>query len=106
PLAPKNQLPLRRLVKLVRTLDTGQEVIRDAGGPITRIQFGPKWLYPPIVAGTCPDGIRDVLGRTDDVSDRCIIHEEVRHMAGDSLFVLPTESWLPRKRALQPVFTK
>jgi cytochrome P450 len=106
PLAPKNPLPLRRLVKLVRTLDTGQEVIRDAGGPITRIQFGPKWLYPPIVAVTCPDGIRDVLGRTDDVSERCIIHEEVRHMAGDSLFVLPTESWLPRKRALQPVFTK
>jgi cytochrome P450 len=106
PLAPKNPLPLRRLVKLVRTLDTGQEVIRDAGGPITRIQFGPKWLYPPIVAVTCPDGIRDVLGRTDDVSERCIIHEEARHMAGDSLFVLPTESWLPRKRALQPVFTK
>jgi cytochrome P450 len=58
------------------------------------------------VAVTCPDGIRDVLGRTDDVSERCIIHEEARHMAGDSLFVLPTESWLPRKRALQPVFTK
>jgi cytochrome P450 len=30
----------------------------------------------------------------------------VRHMAGDSLFVLPNESWRPRKRALQPVFTK
>jgi cytochrome P450 len=27
-------------------------------------------------------------------------------MAGDSLFVLPNVSWLPRKRALQPVFTK
>ena len=34
------------------------------------------------------------------------MHEEVRHLAGDSLFVLPTEQWLPRKRALQPVFTK
>jgi cytochrome P450 len=106
PLAPKNPLPLRRLVKLVRTLDTGQEVIRDAGGPVTRIAFGPKWLFPPIVAVTSPDGIRDVLGRTDALSERCIIHEEVRNMAGDSLFVLPTESWLPRKRALQPVFTK
>jgi cytochrome P450 len=30
----------------------------------------------------------------------------VRHLAGDSLFVLPNEPWLPRKRALQPVFTK
>ena len=106
PLAPKNPLPLRRLVKLVRTLDTGQEVIRDAGGPISRITFGPKWLIPPIVAVTSPDGIRDVLGRTDALSERCIIHEEVQNMAGDSLFVLPTDSWLPRKRALQPVFTK
>jgi cytochrome P450 len=106
PLAPKNPLPLRQLVKLVRSLNTGQELIRDAGGPVTRIKFGPKWLVPPIVAVTSPDGIRDVLGRTDGSSERCIIHEEVRNVAGDSLFVLPTESWLPRKRALQPVFTK
>jgi cytochrome P450 len=105
PLAPKNPLPLWQLAKLVRTLDTGQEVIRNAGGPITRIQFGPKWVFPPIVAVTSPEGIRDVLSRTDAVSERCIIHEEVRNMAGDSLFVLPTESWRPRKRALQPVFT-
>src|ERR1700752_1438170 len=106
PLAPKNPLPLRRLVKLVRTLDTGQEVIREAGGRISRIVFAPKWLVPPIVAINSADGIRDVLGRTDALSERCIIHEEVQNMAGDSLFVLPTVSWLPRKRALQPVFTK
>jgi cytochrome P450 len=106
PLAPQNPLPLWQLVKLVRTLDTGQEVIRDAGGPITRMKFGPKWLVPPIVAVNSPDGIRDVLGRNDAFSERCIIHDEVRHMAGDSLFVLPNVPWLPRKRALQPVFTK
>jgi len=106
PLAPKNPLPLWHLVKLVRTLDTGQEVIRNTSGPITRIKFGPKWLLPPIVAVTSPDGIRDVLGRNDAFSERCIIHEEVRNIAGDSLFVLPTDSWRPRKRALQPVFTK
>src|ERR1700754_279183 len=106
PLAPKNPLPLRRLVKLVRTLDTGQEVIRDAGGPITRMTFGPKWLFPPIVADTPPDGVRDVLGRNDAFSERCIIHDEVRHMAGDSLFVLPNVSWLARQRGFAPVFTK
>jgi cytochrome P450 len=106
PLVPKNPLPLRQLVKLVRTLDTGQEVIRDAGGPITRIQFGPKKLFPPIVAVMSPGGIRDVLSRSDASSERCVIHDEVRQMAGDSLFVLPNEQWRPRKRALQPVFTK
>ena len=106
PLAPKNPLPLWQLVKLVRRLDTGQEVIRDAGGPITRIQFGPKRLFPPLVAVMSPNGMRDVLGRSDASSERCVYHDEVRNMAGDSLFVLPNEQWRPRKRALQPVFTK
>ncbi|MCV7151476.1 cytochrome P450 [Mycolicibacterium pyrenivorans] len=106
PLAPRNPLPLRELVKLVRRLDTGQEAIRDAGGPVTRIQLGPRKLVPPIVAVMSPAGMRDVLGRNDASSDRCIIHEEVRQMAGDSLFVLPNDQWRPRKRALQPVFTK
>jgi cytochrome P450 len=106
PLAPKNPLPIRRLLEAVRNLDAGQEVIRDAGGPITRVQFGPKWMFPPLVAVFSPDGIRDVLGRNDAFSERCIVHEEVRHAAGDSLFVLPNEQWRPRKRALQPVFTK
>lgn len=106
PLAPRNPLPLRDLVKLVRRLDTGQEVIRAAGGPVTRIQLGPARVVPPIVAVMSPDGMRDVLGRNDAATDRCIIHEEVRGMAGDSLFVLPNHQWRPRKRALQPVFTK
>jgi cytochrome P450 len=90
----------------VRRLDTGQEVIRDAGGPLTRIQFGPRRLFPPIVAVMSPNGMRDVLGRGDASSERCIYHDEVRNMAGDSLFVLPNDLWRPRKRALQPVFTK
>jgi cytochrome P450 len=106
PLVPRNPLPLRQLVKLVRTLDTGQELIRNAGGPITRIKLAPKWIFPPIVAVMSPNGMRDVLGRSDASSERCVIHDEVRNMAGDSLFVLPNEQWRPRKRALQPVFTK
>jgi cytochrome P450 len=106
PLAPRNPLPYRQLLRLVRALDTGQVVIRDAGGPITRVQVAPKWLFPPFVAVFSADGIRDVLGRNDAFAERCIVHEEVRDMAGDSLFVLPNEQWRPRKRALQPVFTK
>ena len=47
-----------------------------------------------------------MLGRNDASAERCVVHEEVQHLAGDSLFVLPNEPWLPRKRALQPVFTK
>jgi cytochrome P450 len=58
------------------------------------------------VAVFSSEGIRDVLGRNDAFSERCIVHQEVQHAAGDSLFVLPNEQWRPRKRALQQVFTK
>ena len=106
PLAPKNPLPYRQLLKAVRALDTGQELLRDAGGPVTRVVLAPKWMVPPIVLVTSPNGIRDVLGRVDEFSERCQVHEEVRQLAGDSLFVLPNKPWVPRRRALQPVFTK
>ena len=58
PLAPKNPVSFRELLRAVRTLDAGQELLRDAGGPITRIQLGPKWLVPPVVAVMSPTGIR------------------------------------------------
>jgi cytochrome P450 len=106
PLAPKNPLPYRQLLKAVRGFHTGQEVLREAAGPIVRLELGPKWLMPSIVVVMSPDGIRDVLGRKDAVAERCQVHEEVQHLGGDSLFVLPNEPWLPRRRALQPVFTK
>ncbi|MDY6998307.1 MAG: cytochrome P450 [Actinomycetota bacterium] len=106
PRVPRNPLSFRTLTKLVRTLDTGQLVIRAAGGPVTRVQLAPTWLCPPLVAVFSPEGIRDVLGRSDALAERCVVHDEVRAMAGDSLFVLPNEPWRPRKRALQPVFTR
>ncbi|HYJ54627.1 MAG TPA: cytochrome P450 [Mycobacterium sp.] len=106
PLAPRNPLALRDLVKAVRTLDTGQIQLRDAGGPVSRIQLGPTWLLPPAVAVFSANAVRDVLGRNDASAERCLVHEEVRNLGGDSLFVLPNKPWVPRKRALQPVFTR
>ncbi|MGV0836369.1 cytochrome P450 [Mycolicibacterium thermoresistibile] len=105
PLAPHNPLSYRQMVNAVRVFHTGQELLRDAGGPVTRMVLGPKWAIPPIVLVTSPSGIRDVLNRKDAFSERCQVHHEVRHLGGDSLFVLPTEPWLSRRRALQPVFT-
>jgi cytochrome P450 len=106
PLAPKNPMPYRQLLKAVRGYHIGQLLVRDAGGPVSRVQLGPKWLVPPIVVVTSPNGIGDVLGRKDVFAERCQVHDEVRYLAGNSLFVLPNEPWLPRRRALQPVFTK
>jgi cytochrome P450 len=105
PLAPKNPLPYRQLLKAVRVFHAGGELLRDVGGPVTRIELGPSWLVPPLVLVTSPNGIRDVLGRKDALAERCMVHDEVRNLAGDSLFVLPNDPWRPRKRALQPVFT-
>ena len=106
PRVPRNPLSLKELLAALRRFDTGGEVLSAAGGPVTRIQFGPAWLMPPVVLVTSPEGICDVLARNHDLGERCIVHDEVRHLAGDSLFVLPNERWVPRKRALQPVFTR
>jgi cytochrome P450 len=106
PLAPKNPLPLRQLLTAARVLHTGLVKLREAGGPVSRIVVVPKFVAPPVVLVTSPSGIRDVLGRTDGLTERCQIHQEVRNVAGDNLFVLPNSAWLPRRRALQPVFTK
>jgi cytochrome P450 len=67
--------------------------------------LGPRWLVPPLVLVTSPSGIGDVLARNHALGERCIVHDEVRQLAGDSLWVLPNERWVPRRRALQPVFT-
>jgi cytochrome P450 len=90
----------------LRVFHTGQETLRDTGGPVTSVGVGPKRLVPPMVLATSPAAIRDVLGRTDAFVDKMSLHEEMRHLLGDNMFDLPHEPWLPRRRALQPVFTK
>jgi cytochrome P450 len=106
PLPPRNPLPYRQLLGLVRHFHTGQEVLRDVAGPVVRLELGPQWLIPRIVVVTSPAGIRDVLYRHHAEAERCRVHDEVRDLGGESLFVLPNVPWTPRRRALQPVFTK
>ncbi|MFZ3318437.1 MAG: cytochrome P450, partial [Mycobacterium sp.] len=105
-LAPKNPLPIRQVLSAARVLHTGLALLSEAGGPVTRFVPLPKFLAPALVLVTSPSGVRDVLGRTDGLTERCQIHQEVRNVAGDNLFVLPNREWAPRRRALQPVFTK
>jgi cytochrome P450 len=106
PLAPRNPLPRVQQMRAVRTFHTGIETLRDAGGSVTRLVLAPKWLMPPVVIVTSPQGAHDVLGRTGAHIEKTIIHEEVRHLLGPNLFDLTHQPWLPRRRALQPVFTK
>lgn len=106
PPAPKNPLSYWQILRAVRSLHFGVEQLRNAGGPVSRFSLGPKWLMPPVVLAASPQGIRDILGRKDDTIEKTVVHQEMRHLLGGNLFDLMHDEWLPRRRALQPVFTK
>ncbi len=107
-LAPKNPLPYRRQLKAVRSYIDGLQSLVRAGGPITRIVLGPKWLVPNVVLISTAQGARDLLGRTDEVCDRGRTRTmvEMHALMGGNLLNLPHQRWLPRRRTLQPLFTK
>jgi cytochrome P450 len=108
PLAPKNPLPYRRRLTATRQFDTGLELLRESGGSVTRNVLGPRWIMPPLVFVFSPQGAHDVLARRDGLAERAAtpISTELRRLTGDNLLVLPHHEWLPRRRALQPIFTK
>jgi cytochrome P450 len=107
PLAPVNPLPYRQRRDALRNFHTGTDILRDAGGPVTRFRVGPRWLMPPIVLATSPQGIRDIVSVRDGSIDKTsAVASQLRNLIGGNLFVLPHDDWLPRRRTLQPVFTK
>jgi cytochrome P450 len=108
PSVPKNPLPYRQRLKAARTFAAGPETLRDAGGRVTKNILGPKWLMPTLVFISSPQGARDVLGRTDAYVDRGTLpgFKELRRLMGANLLDLPHDEWLPRRRAVQPMFTK
>jgi cytochrome P450 len=103
---PKNPLTLRQQIQAFKAFHTGQELLRDAGGHVTRLKHGPTWLMPEAVIATSPQAARDILGGTDSAAERTPAHDEVRALFGASLFTFKHDAWLPRRRALQPIFTK
>jgi len=108
PLAPKNPLPYWRRLKAARSFDTGLELLRDAGGPVTRNVLAPRWIMAPLVFVSSPRGARDVLGSRDGFAERGAtpMAWELRRLGGDNLLVVSHQEWLPRRRALQPIFSK
>jgi cytochrome P450 len=108
PLAPRNPLPYLRRLAAARQLDRGPELLRESGGPVTRNVLGPKWMIPPLVFVSSPQGAHDVLARTDAFAERAAmpVSVEIRRLLGDNLLVVPHREWLPRRRAVQPIFTK
>jgi cytochrome P450 len=103
PLVPRNPLPIRQQLTAARQNHFGQELLRQAGGAVTRIALGPS---PPIIFVMTPTGARDVLARHNDACDRTLVHHEIRRLLGDNLADLPNALWRSRKRTLQPVFSR
>lgn len=93
-------------MKAVREYHVGQELLRESGGSVTRVPLGPDRFALSIVFAMSPTGARDVLARNHDFCDRTEVHRQLRLVLGDNLAGLPNKPWLPRKRTLQPVFTK
>jgi cytochrome P450 len=107
PLPPKNPLPYRERLRALRSFHASVSTLRDAGGPVSRLMLGPKWLFPPIVVAASPQAIRDIVSVRDGSVDKTSgVPVELMRLLGGNLFVLPHKEWLPRRRTLQPVFTR
>ncbi|MCW2591129.1 MAG: cytochrome [Mycobacterium sp.] len=106
PLAPRNPLSARQTLTALRRFHTGIQELCDAGGPVSRLKLGPSWLMPEVVLTATPKGAHDILGTSDAIVERNRMHHELRNCIGASLFVMTHDDWLPRRRLLQPLFTK
>ncbi|SOJ55240.1 Epi-isozizaene 5-monooxygenase/(E)-beta-farnesene synthase [Mycobacterium simulans] len=106
PLVPENRLPRGQQMAVIKDFYTGIEKLRDAGGGVTRLKMGPKWLLPQLVLATSAQAAHDILRATGSSTEVTLFHDELRHLLGSGLVVLRHERWLPRRRALQPIFTQ
>lgn len=107
PLPPRCPLSYRQRLAALKQFPYGADLFRAAGGPVTRFRFAPSWLMPQIVVVTSPQSIRDVLtGRGESIDKSSGVPADLRWLLGPNLLVVPHQEWKPRRRTLQPVFTK
>ena len=108
PLAPSNPLPYRQRLADARDATVGAQRLCAAGGTVTRVALGPKWLAPTLVYVSSPQGAHDVLARRDGGTDRAALPfmKELRYVVGANLLNLDHDHWVPRRRAMQPIFSK
>ena len=106
PVAPDVPMGYLERLRAVRTFHTGMEQVRDAGGRVSMVCLGPRWLVPTFAVVTSPQGAHDVLAASDGAFDKeMVVHGENRTL-GDNLFNFNHQRWLPRRRTIQPIFTK
>lgn len=107
PAPPRSSLPWHRRVAAMRWPHLGAATIRDADGPVVAVSLGPRALVPLFVMVTSPAGARDVLGAggVGLLDKTMLIHRET-HFLGTNSFNLPHAPWKPRRRTVQPLFTR
>lgn len=106
PLAPDVPMGYGARLRAMREFHTGIVAIGRAGGPVTMVRLGPAWLVPTFAVVTSPQGAHDVLAGAHGALDKeMVVHVQQRAL-GDNVFNLRDERWTPRRRTLQPLFTK
>ena len=105
-LPPRVRLPYAERLQILRNFHTGGEKARAAGGPVCQVPIGPGWLTPRFVFVTSPQGAHDVLAGFDGSFDKEMTVYVQTRLASVNVFDMPHEQWKPRRRALQPIFTK
>lgn len=103
---PRTTVPYLRLVRDAPKLATVYEEMRDTTGPVTRVILGPRAVIPPFVVVTSPGGAREVLSAQGVFDKEGLFFDEVRGLFGVNVFDAASAEWKPRRRTLQPLFTR
>jgi hypothetical protein len=87
----RRETRFRQRLAAARRFDIGPEKLRDVGGPVTRNVLAPRWIMPPLLFFSSPQGAHDVLGRNDAFGERGVtpVSWELRRLMGDNLLVVP-----------------
>lgn len=107
PLPPMVRMPFLQRLDALRNFHVGAEKLRDAGGAVCEVTPPAlRWLMPRVVVVSSPRGAHDVLAGFDGSLDKGMILHVQNRLWGTNTFNMVHKEWKPRRRALQPIFTK
>lgn len=110
PLPPLVPGGVREHARVLKELVPSTLGLLQDGLPISYLKFGPERLgarlAPRVAIVLTPQGAHDVLAGADGAMDKGGETFESFRELSPNVFNLGHEEWVPRKRALQPVFTK
>lgn len=104
-------LPSRRMtIRELRLVLRGYHLAADAflrDAPLVELRVGPGRFLPALVYVRTPAAARDVLSRRATGLDKQSPIDVIgREMYGPNVFNVVLEEWQPRRRTLQPLFTR